>query len=148
MRLVVQIALQKHPELPNLPLLRANRQLDFLDGHVYWQHPAIWGLRNTPMVNDPLNSTIIKLSRSPMVDHAFTVSEVNHPNPNEYGAEMIPILASYAAFQDWDGIYFYTFELKFGDQWQNFVTDNFEITLDPVKMIQMRVGAMPQSFSV
>lgn len=128
--------------IPNQPLMRANSRLDFIDGHVYWQHPAIWGARNTPMVDQPLRSTIVKLSRSPFLGRPYTVSEVNHPNPNEYSAEMIPLLASYAAFQDWDGIYFYTFEPKIGTQWRPQVDDFFDITLDPVKMTQMAVGAL------
>lgn len=128
--------------IPSQPMLRANSLLDFVDGHVYWQHPAIWGKRNTPMVDDPLHATVIKLSRAPMLGRAYTVSEVNHPNPNEYGAEMIPILAAYAAFQDWDGIYFYTFEPKIGSEYQHYVADEFDITLDPVKMSQMPVGAL------
>ncbi len=128
--------------IPNQPLMRANSLLDFTDGHVYWQHPAIWGARNTPMVDQPLRSTIVKLSRSPFLDRPFTVSEVNHPNPNEYSAEMIPILAAYGAFQNWDGVYFYTFEPKIGDQWRPQVDDFFDITLDPVKMTQMAVGAL------
>ncbi len=128
--------------IPNQPMMRANAELGFIDAHVYWQHPAIWGRRNTPMVDDPLDSTIVKLSRSPFLDRAFTNSEVNHPNPNEYSAEMIPILAAYAAFQDWDGIYFYTFEPKALEGWQDYVADEFDITLDPVKMTQMKTGAL------
>jgi hypothetical protein len=128
--------------IPNQPMMRANADLDFIDAHVYWQHPAIWGRRNTPMVDDPLDSTIVKLSRSPFLDRPFTVSEVNHPNPNEYSAEMIPILAAYSAFQDWDGIYFYTFEPKAEEGWQDYVVDEFDITLDPVKMTQMKAGSL------
>ena len=128
--------------IPNQPMLRANSLLDFVDGHVYWQHPAIWGKRNTPMVDEPLRSTIVKLARTPFVGRPFTVSEVNHPNPNEYTAEMIPLLAAYAAFQDWDGIYFYTFEPKVGPEFQHYVADEFDITLDPVKIPQMSVGAL------
>lgn len=128
--------------IPNQPILQGPAQLDVVDGHVYWQHPAIWGARNTPMVNDPLSSTIVKLSRSPMAGKPFTVSEVNHPNPNSYASEMIPILAAYAAFQDWDGIFFYTFEPKALGDHQRYVADNFDITLDPVKMIQMASGAL------
>ncbi len=128
--------------IPGQPMLRANRLLDFVDGHVYWQHPAIWGRRNTPMVDDPLHATIVKLSRTPLLGRPYTVSEVNHPNPNEYGAEMIPILAAYAAFQDWDGIYFYTFEPKVGPAYQHYVADEFDITLDPVKASQLPVGAL------
>jgi hypothetical protein len=128
--------------IPNQPLIRTTALLDGVDGHVYWEHPAIWGRRNTPMVNEPLASTIVKLSRSPVAGKPFTVSEVNHPNPNEYAAEMIPILAAYGAFHDWDGIYFYTFEPKIGTDWNPFVEDQFDITLDPVKMMQMAVGAL------
>lgn len=128
--------------IPNQPMMRANALLDFTDAHVYWQHPAIWGKRNTPMVDQPTRSTVVKLSRSAFAGRPFTVSEVNHPNPNEYAAEMIPILAAYASFQDWDGIYFYTFEPKAEQDWQHFVADEFDITLDPVKMTQMGVGAL------
>jgi hypothetical protein len=123
-------------------MLQSTSLMDVVDGHVYWQHPAIWGARNTPMVDDPLNSTIVKLSRSAFAGKPYTVSEVNHPNPNEYASEMIPILAAYGAFQDWDGIFFYTFEPKALGDWQPYVADNFDITLDPVKMIQMSVGAL------
>ncbi|QDP96030.1 hypothetical protein FOE78_09080 [Microlunatus elymi] len=128
--------------IPNQPIVQGTSQLDIVDGHVYWQHPAIWGARNTPMVDDPLNSTIVKLSRSPVAGKPFMVSEVNHPNPNEYAAEMIPILAAYAAFQDWDGIFFYTFEPKALGDYQRYVADNFDITLDPVKLIQLAAGAL------
>jgi len=128
--------------IPNQPMMRANSLLDIIDGHVYWQHPAIWGARNSAMVNQPARSIVVKLSRSPFLGRPFTVSEVNHPNPNEYAAEMIPILASYAAFQDWDGIYFYTFEPKAEKDWEPFVADEFDITLDPVKMSQMAAGAL------
>lgn len=128
--------------IPNQPMLQAMTHMDIVDGHVYWQHPAIWGARNTPMVDDPLNSTIVKLARSAFAGKPYTVSEVNHPNPNEYASEMIPILAAYGAFQDWDGIFFYTFEPKALGDHQPFVADNFDITLDPVKMIQMAVGAL------
>ncbi|UFU02845.1 hypothetical protein LQF12_15375 [Ruania suaedae] len=128
--------------IPNQPIVQSTSQLDIVDGHVYWQHPAIWGARNTPMVEDPLNSTIVKLSRSPVAGKPFTVSEVNHPNPNEHAAEMIPILAAYAAFQDWDGIFFYTFEPKLQGQHSGTVADHFDLTLDPVKMPQLAAGAL------
>ena len=127
--------------IPGLPLLWSTSQLDIVDAHVYWQHPAIYGARNTPMVNDPLHSAVVKLTRSAFADKPFTVSEVNEPNPNEYACEMIPLLAAYGAFQDWDGVFFYTFEPKISG-WQDFVTDPFDITLDPVKMVQMEAGAL------
>lgn len=128
--------------IPFQPLLRSTSRMDIVDAHVYWQHPAIWGKRNTPMVNQPLASTIVKLSRSAFAGKPFTVSEVNHPNPNEYASEMIPILAAYAAFQDWDGIFFYTFEPKLAGRREPYLRDPFDISLDPVKTPQLAAGAL------
>lgn len=55
---------------------------------------------------------------------------------------MIPILAAYGAFQDWDGIFIYTFEPKVSGSWEATVGDHFDLAEDPVKMAQMPVGAL------
>jgi len=129
--------------IPGLPLLRStSANADVLDAHVYWQHPSIWGARNTPMVDDPLHSTVVKLTRSAFAGKPFVVSEVNHPQPNEYLSEMIPILAAYASFQDWDGIFFYAFEPKLKDEWQPLLADPFDISEDPVRIAQLPAGAL------
>lgn len=124
------------------PMMRSSSRFDVMDSHVYWQHPAIYGHRNDPMVNRPELSIPAKLARTAMVGKAFTVSEVNHPYPSEYGAEMIPTLAAYAGLQDWDGIFFYTFEAKLLDKATPVIGDHFDITQDPVKIAQLPVGAM------
>ncbi|GAA4006094.1 hypothetical protein GCM10022211_18260 [Sphingomonas humi] len=128
--------------IANQPLMRTALKSDIVDSHVYWQHPAIYGRRNEPMVNAPDLSIIQKLARSATAGKPFMVSEVNHPFPSEYGSEMIPILASYAALQDWDGIFFYTFETKVGGEWKPMIGDHFDITLDPAKIAQMPAGSM------
>lgn len=129
--------------IPGLPLLRStSANADEVDAHVYWQHPSIWGARNTPMVNDPLHSTVVKLTRSAFAGKPFVVSEVNHPQPNEYLSEMIPVLASYAAFQDWDGIFFYSFEPKLKGEWQPLLADPFDFAEDPVRLAQLPAGAL------
>jgi hypothetical protein len=123
------------------PLLRSASLMDIVDGHTYWQHPGA-GAHNTPMVNQPLKSTIVELSRTAFAGKPYTVSEVNHPFPSEYGAEGIPILAAYAALQDWDGIFWYTFEPKLAADWKPYVGDPFDISLGPVKMPQLASGAL------
>jgi len=129
--------------IPGQPLLRSTSSLmDIVDAHVYWQHPAIFGRRNMPMVNDPLHSTVVKLTRSAFAGKPFAVTEVNHPQPSEYLSEMIPILAAYGAFQDWDGIFFYTFEPKLRGAWQAMLADPFDITVDPVRVAQLPAGAL------
>ncbi len=128
--------------IPGMPLIRSTSKMDIVDAHAYWQHPAITVYRNTPMVNDPLHSIPVRLTRSTMADKPFTVSEVNEPFPNDYEAELIPILAAYGAFQDWDGIFIYSFEPKVTGEWQPVIGDHFDISEDPVKIAEMPVGAL------
>lgn len=128
--------------ISGLPLLRSTSKFAAQDAHSYWQHPAIYGRRATPMVDDPLHSMVVKLARTTMLGKPFTVSEINEPFPNDYGGELIPIIASYAAFQDWDGVFFYSFEPKLNGQWRAEIGDYFDIAQDPVKIAQMPLGAL------
>ncbi len=91
-----------------LPLL----QYDIVDAHNYWQlakgDTGYVAVANTPMVSEPLQSTAVGLARSAVLGRPFTVSESNHPFPNEYACEGMPILTAYAMLQNWDGIYWFT----------------------------------------
>ena len=135
------------------PLLHSVSRLDIVDGHTYWQHPRYrtdpdtgrnigFEIDNSPMVNDPLHSSVVELSRSAIQGKPYTVSEVNHPAPSEYASEGIPILAAYAAFQDWDGIFWYTFEHRQPAEWQARQPSHFEFRADPVKMSELAAGAV------
>jgi hypothetical protein len=134
------------------PLLTSTSKLDVVDGHVYWQHPhylrdpktrrRTFSIPNTPMVNDPLNSTVVQLSRSAVAGKPYTVSETNHPFPNEYACEGIGILAAYSAFHDWDGVFLYTFEHKDPEEWSPRMPAHFEIRPDPIKMTNIAACAL------
>ena len=133
-------------------LLASLSKLDVVDGHVYWQHPkyvsdaagkrAGFEINNTPMANDPLRSTPVQLSRSAVAGKPYTVSEVNHPFPAENACEGVPVLAAYAAFQDWDGIFWYTLAHKDIGQLDAKVAGHFDFAFDPVKMTQLPAGAL------
>ncbi len=86
-------------------------QLDYVDSHAYWCHPKPtrkdWRIRNLPMVNSM--SKIEDLAAQRVHGKPYTVSEYNHPFPNQYGAEGQPMLRAYAAFQGWDGVFQYTY---------------------------------------
>jgi hypothetical protein len=123
------------------PILMATNGMDVIDGHTYWEHPGVY-VRKSPMVDDPFNSTVVELSRSAIAGKPYTVSEVNEPFPNDYAGEGIPILAAYAAMQDWDAIMWYTFEPKEDPSWKPYVGDPFDISLDPVKMPELAAGAL------
>ena len=123
------------------PLLLATSSFATTDGHTYWQHP--WEMKvKAPMVNDPFDSTVVELSRTAVTGKPYTVSEVNNAFPNDWDSEGIPILAAYGGFQDWDGIFFYTFEPKASPDWNPYIGDPFDISLDPVKMPELAAGAL------
>ena len=123
------------------PLELALSSFDVLDGHDYWEGP--WERKvKSPMVNDPLNSTAVELSRSAVQGKAYTVSEVNEPFPNDYEAEQMPILAAYGDLQNWDAILWYTFEPKKDPDWKPYVGDPFDMSQDPVRMSELAAGAL------
>ena len=124
------------------PLETDAQQLDIMDGHDYWRHPGVPPFRHNPMVNEPFNSTVVELSRTAIAGKPYTVSEVNHPWPNQFACEGIPILAAYGDFQGWNGIMWYTFEPKRNADWQPVLTEPFDMSHDPVKMPEMAAGAL------
>jgi hypothetical protein len=134
------------------PLLSSTSQLDILDGHVYWQHPRYltnksgrhigFEIANSPMVDEPLHSTPVQLSRSAVAGKPYTVSEVGHPFPAEYACEGIPILAAYGALQDWDGIFWYTLGHRDAVAAGPSAIGHFDLYPDPVKMAQLAAGAI------
>ena len=99
------------------------RASDFVDAHCYWQHPDFSGptgawdmdhytINNTPQIAEMGPRwfgefgalALLRVKGKP-----FTVSELDHPAPSEYAAEMYPFCATFAALQDWDGLY--TFDM-------------------------------------
>ncbi|HSW02128.1 MAG TPA: hypothetical protein VLI39_18330 [Sedimentisphaerales bacterium] len=66
------------------PLLASTSLCDVIDGHVYWQHPRYlkdpatgrqtFAIDNTPMVDAPLYSTVVQLSRSAVAGKPYTIS--------------------------------------------------------------------------
>jgi hypothetical protein len=133
-------------------LLASTSRLDVVDGHIYWQHPRYFtdpktkrrtfSIPNDPMVNKPFESTVVQLSRSAVAGKPYTISETNHPFPNEYACEGIGILAAYSSFHDWDGIFFYTFEHKDPGEWEKKMPGHFDIRPDPVRMTNLAAGAI------
>jgi hypothetical protein len=94
------------------------------------------------MVNEPGKSSVVTLNRMAAAGKPFMVSEVNHPYPNEYAAEGLPLLAAYAGFHDWDAVYWYSFEHSEAAQWKPKYPGHFDIRQDPVKMTQLALGAL------
>ncbi len=128
-----------------LTALQREKDSDFADAHMYWEHPDFprgawdpkdWTIRNFSMVKAITNGNeeLFRLAQNRVAGKPFTVSEYNHPAPSDYRVEMMPVLASFAAAQDWDG--FYTFDYGLtgtGREGNDRVQGFFQTATDPVK---------------
>ncbi len=123
---------------------------DFIDIHGYWQHPRFpnkswdsidWYVNNVSMVSAE-NNTLERLMMSRVAGQPYTCTEYNHPAPMTYSSEAIPLLAAYAAFQDWDGIFLYSY--SHGNDYERKSINNFfDIYGHTPKMM-----AMPAAFNM
>ena len=88
---------------------------DVVDMPSYWQHPSFprkawdmsdWAIANTPMSFAPDHAANLgRLAAWRVFGKPFTVTEYDHPAPNNASAEMFPMVAAFGALQDWDGIF-------------------------------------------
>jgi hypothetical protein len=110
--------------------LYAQRNMDWIDCHAYWGHPRWaegirrwdkekWTLPRAAMVDSPektvtdldeLSGIMFFMAAQQLRDKPFTISEYNHCAPNDYQAECVPILSSFAAVQDWDGLWLFSYD--------------------------------------
>jgi hypothetical protein len=122
--------------------LWAQSDMDFVDGHAYWQHPHFpgrpwdqgnWTVNQIAMVKNRDRSPLFGLAASRLKGKPFTVSEYNHPAPNDSQAECVPMLTAFAAAQDWDGLWLFAYSHS-ADAWdkQHF-TSFFDIHANPAK---------------
>lgn len=142
----------------SLALVSSTALLDVVDTHYYWQHPgaakpdstmnAFYDYAeqrtrdNTPLVDVGGSSPIGTIARSALQGKPLLMSEYNSSFPQEFAAEAIPLFASYAAFQDWDGIILHTLCNRDIVTRSEQVGRPFDIAKDPQKMSQLAVGAL------
>lgn len=93
-------------------------ELDYCDIHSYWNHPSFpgnawdgnnWYVRNLALVNAGAGySTINNLAARRVLNRPLTVSEYDHPYPNMFCGEGLPMIFAVAAFQDWSGVFHFS----------------------------------------
>ncbi len=106
-------------------------ELDYVDNHAYWRHPQggwisltakePWTIDNDAMVNSLANIKD-RLAVQRINNKPYTISEYNHPYPNQYGAEGQPMLCIYGRLHGWDGVFQYSY---------NHYVDDFEPQANP-----------------
>lgn len=130
--------------------LYAQSDMDFIDAHAYWQHPRFpgrpwdsgnWLIDQKAMTDYPAQATLFRLAAERLAGKPFTVSEYNHPAPLDSQAECVPMLASFAAAQNWDGIWLYTYSHSSDGWYRENMNSYFDIDTNPAKWGFMRAGA-------
>jgi hypothetical protein len=124
-------------------------ELDVVDAHAYWKHPEFpgrpwdperWRVENESMVN-ARGGTLPALAARRVLGKPFSVTEYNHPAPNTYGTEGFLLLASYAALQDWDAIYVYSYSHR-NDAWdEGRISGFFDVAGHAGKMVTLLPAA-------
>ncbi len=127
-------------------------EMDVIDIHAYWEHPEFprggghhageWTVGNTSIVNSPDARTIADLALQRVEGKPLIVTEYNHSAPNTYGAEGFPLIAAYAAMQDWDGVFVYSYAHLTSRHWGNgAINGMFDIDQHSVKMTTLPIAA-------
>ncbi len=125
---------------------------EFADDHAYWEHPRFprrpwdpvdWLIGNTSMVPAIGQSdTLTAMAEYRIAGKPFTVSEYNHPAPNDYQSECVPLYASFAAFQDWDAIYLFDYGSYGANAANDQIQSYFGVGSNPAKWAFMPAAAM------
>ena len=136
--------------------LYAQSDMDFVDAHAYWQHPvfpgtpwdpANWYIQQKPMTDYINEATLFGLAGCRLgkstnyTGKPFTVSEYSHPAPLDSQADCVPMLASFAAAQDWDGIWFFCYDSSSSEWNDNYLESYFDILNNPAKWGFFQAGA-------
>jgi hypothetical protein len=125
-------------------------KMDFVDAHAYFQHPSFphrqwdmsdWQVPNTAMVDDPKDATLWSLAATRVIGKPFTCTEYNHPAPNDWQAECVPMIATYAALQDWDGVFLFDYVDSSTKYDSPAATDFFSVEGNPVKLSFLPLAA-------
>lgn len=131
-------------------LLRESRN-DFVDMHAYWEHPefpgrqwdmANWRIGNTSMTRQKDGGTLPGLAMYRVAGKPFTVTEYSHPAPNDFQAETVPLLAAFAAWQDWDGWYLFDYTSGQNEYKDEKIKGFFAVDTNPAKMALLPTAAL------
>jgi hypothetical protein len=136
-----------------LTSLVRERDMEFFDNHEYWNHPTFLGSDWDPknyrvdrraLVNElgKSNGTLGSLARYRVAGKPYSVSEYNHPAPCDYQIEMMPLISTFAGFQNWDAIYTFAWDAtgtgRENDRYENY----FDMAKNPAKTAFFPIAAL------
>ena len=117
---------------------RENDNSDIIDIHGYWEHPQFeaghswdmkyYSIKNTPMIKSKTFGTFNSISKGKCYNKPFTISEYNHPFPNEHLHEKFAMFGSWSAFHDYDAIY----QFSYDQANEEYISGYFKMSSNPI----------------
>lgn len=125
---------------------------DYVDKHGYWDHLQVpagdWDSVGNRMGNEPMtpvfgtSDTLTQTAMHRVAGRPLFVSEYNHPAPNEYAVETVPLVSVTSAFQGWSGYTLHEYGAYGGTADARRIQAYFAVGSDPNKMVFMPSGAI------
>jgi len=125
--------------------LAREARLQWTDSHSYWNHPTFsngdWNPRSWTVRQASLTdafsrgdfATLGDLATHRVAGKPFSVSEYDHPAPNDFASEMMPMTSSWGALQDWDKIYTFSYAQYGPNVPTDRITGFFDQSSNPAK---------------
>ena len=134
----------------NTPLQAELRSgLDLVDNHLYHDHPSFVKKAWSFPKKYHQQPAIARFARLPglmmptrIFGLPFLVTEYNYCYPNEYRSEAGPLIGSYAALQDWDGLFRFAWSHDHRSIYQVRAMHGFDIVGDPISQLTDRITAV------
>lgn len=141
------------------PALLVRQEGDYIDAHTYWDHPSFpnkrWDRKDFKHSNKSVirsnvsnkasigDGFLDRLEASATKGKPMVVSEWNYVFPSDYEYEGPNMVMSYAASQDYDGLFIYEYmSSEAGEMYANsnsseYINSWFDIAYNPGKKAQM-----------
>ena len=87
-----------------------------------------YSIRNIPLFKSKDFGTFYAITNGKYYNKPFTVSEYNHPFPNEHLHEKFAMLGSWSAFHDFDAIY----QFSYGESKTEYILGYFGMSSNPI----------------
>jgi|GEM_PF-1373494 Cellulase (glycosyl hydrolase family 5). len=118
---------------------------DYVDNHIYQDHPSGWSL---PITFEQTSSTgsrayvPTRMAPTRIFGRPFTSTEFHFSRPNQYRAEGVLLMPAYASLQDWDGMYNFHYATTLASVTNGSADNYFSLANDPVGLVGDRLGSL------
>lgn len=119
--------------------------MEYADSHGYWKHPEFtggdwdpvnWRFGREAMVNsmDGDMALLGEKAQLRIQGKPYSISEYNHPAPNDFQAEMMPLISTVGCLQDWDAFYTFAYAATGAERDNTVIQGYFDCGINPAKV--------------